>query len=185
MAAEIKEEVGLPNVLGDGLNDGINRGKQLGDQTWHLFELSDQLSAAFERERVVQLGEAQCQQVHHCHLTDESLRCSDRNLKPCSRVEHAVSIAGGLRAHDVGDRHHRRAALLGDSHRSQRVCRLARLGDANHKIPRTDDWIAVAVLGGNFYVDRHASELFDRVAADQPGVVRSTAGDDDDPLGAA
>ena len=78
-------------------------------------------------------------------------------------------------------REHGRAALAGEAHRGERVGRLARLRDADHEVAGADDRVAVAVLGGDVHLDRHARPLLDRVAADQAGVVRGAAGDDDDP----
>ena len=101
--------------------------------------------------------------------------------RPGARVEHAVGVARGLRAHDVGDREHGRAALARRAHRGQRVGGLARLGDADHEVAGADDRVAVAVLGGDVDLDRHPRPLLDRVAADQPGVVGGPAGDDHDP----
>ena len=51
--------------------------------------------------------------------------------------------------------------------------------------PRADHRVAVAVLGGDVHLDRDARPLLERVAADQAGVVRGAAGDDDDPVAVA
>ena len=48
-----------------------------------------------------------------------------------------------------------------------------------------DDRVAVAVLGGDVHLDRDARPLLERVAADQAGVVRGPAGDDDDAVAVA
>ena len=79
----------------------------------------------------------------------------------------------------------RRAALAREPHRGQRVGGLARLGDADHEVAGADDRVAVAVLGRDVHLHRHARPLLDRVAADQAGVVGGAAGDDDDPAAVA
>ena len=53
------------------------------------------------------------------------------------------------------------------------------------EIAGADDRVAVAVLGGDVDLDRHPRPLLDRVAADQAGVVRGSAGDDHDASQAA
>src|SRR6185312_2793853 len=93
----------------------------------------------------------------------------------------SVGVAGGLGAHRVGDREDAGAALAGQAHRGERVGRLAGLGDPDHEIVGADDGVAVAVLGGDVHLDRYAGPLFDRVAADQAGVVGGPAAHDHDP----
>ena len=53
------------------------------------------------------------------------------------------------------------------------------------EVARADHRIAVAVLGGDVHLDRDARPLLERVAADQAGVVRGAAGDDDDAVAVA
>ena len=144
-----------------------------------------QLAPALDRQRAAQLGHAQREQVHDRDLGDERLRRGDADLQPGARVDDAVGVARGLRAHDVRHGQHGRAALAGEPHRGQRVQRLARLRDADHEVAGADHRVAVAVLGGDVHLDRDARPLLDRVAADQARVVGGAAGDDDDPLDAA
>ena len=108
---------------------------------------------------------------------------SRRRRSPCpARVKRTPSaVARGLRAHHVGHGEHPRAALAREAHRGERVGGLAGLGDADHEVARADHGVAVAVLGGDVHLDRQPRPLFDRVAADQPGVVGGAAGDDHDP----
>ena len=132
-----------------------------------------------------QLGEPQREQVHDRDLGDERLGRGDADLEAGAGVEDAVGLARDLRAHDVRDREHLRAALARQAHRRQRVERLARLGHADHEVAGADDRVAVAVLGGDVHLDRDPRPLLDRVAADQARVVRGAAGDDDDARHAA
>ena len=67
------------------------------------------------------------------------------------------------------------------AHRGEGVRGLARLRDSDHQVPGADDRVAVAVLGRDVDLDRHASPGLDRVAADQAGVIRRAAGDHHDP----
>ena len=69
----------------------------------------------------------------------------------------------------------------GQPHRGQRVGGLARLRDADHEVVRADDRVAVAVLGRDVHLHRHARPLLDRVAPDEARVVGGAAGHDHDP----
>ena len=102
--------------------------------------------------------------------------------RPDARVEHAVGVAGRLRAHDVRHREDGRAALACETHRRERVGRLARLRDADDEVAGTDHRVAVAVLRGDVHLDGQARPLLDGVATHQTGVVARAAGDDDDAL---
>ena len=88
-------------------------------------DLRDQLSQARGRELASQLGQAQRQHVHDRHLAEERLGGRHPDLQARARVQHAVRVARGLRAHHVGDRQHARAALVREAHRRERVRRLA------------------------------------------------------------
>ena len=94
--------------------------------------------------------------------------------------KHVVRVARGLAAHDVGEGKHRRAGLAGEPHRRQGVERLARLRDADDERVGVEDGLAVAELAGHVDLHRHARQLLDGVAADEAGVVRGAAGDDED-----
>ena len=156
--------------------------EQLVDVVRDVLEVGDDALRRSASSVAAQLGEAQREQVHGRDLGDEGLGGGDADLEAGARVEHAVGVARGLRAHDVGDREDRRAALAGEAHGGQRVGRLAGLGDADDEVARADHRVAVAVLGGDVHLDRDARPLLDRVAADQAGVVGGAAGDDDDRL---
>ena len=72
-----------------------------------------------------------------------------------------------------------RPALARETHRGERVGRLARLRDPDHEIVRADHRIAVAELGGDVHLDRDPGPVLDRVAPDQARVVGRATGDDD------
>ncbi len=131
-----------------------------------------------------QLRQTQPEQIHDGDLTDERLRRGDADLEARAGEQDPVGVAGGLRAHHVRDGQHAGAALARQPHRRERVGGLARLGDPEHEVAGADDGVAVAVLGGDVDLDGQPRPLFDRVAADQPGVVGGAAGDDHDPLDA-
>ena len=146
---------------------------------------SDELLEPLGRERAAQLGHPQAQQVHRRDLGDERLGRGDRDLEPGAGEQHAVRVARGLRAHPVGEGEDGGAALAGEPHGGERVGRLAGLRDADHQVAGPDHGVAVAVLAGDVHLDADARPLLDRVAADQAGVVRGAAGDDDDAPGVA
>ena len=186
MAAEVEEELGLVVRLGGAVDRGHQPvGEHLVDVVRDVLELGDELAQALGRQRAAQLGEPQREQVHRRDLGDEGLGGGDADLEAGAGVEDAVGVAGGLRAHDVRDREHLRPALLRQAHGGERVGGLARLGDADDEVARPDDRVAVAVLGGDVHLDRDARPLLERVAADQAGVVRGAAGDDDDAVAVA
>ena len=130
-----------------------------------------------QRARAARRGAAPSRYIDG-DLADERLGRGDADLQAGARVEHAVGVARGLRAHDVGDRQHRGAALARQAHRRQRVGRLAGLRDADDEVAGADHRVAVAVLRGDVHLDRDPRPLLDRVAADQAGVVGGAAGDD-------
>ena len=146
---------------------------------------ADQLGQALGLERAAQLGEPQREQVHGRHLGDEGLGRGDADLEPArvkrtpsaSRVacEPMMLVTASTFA----------PALLRQAHGRERVGGLARLGDADDEVARADHRVAVAVLGGDVHLDRHARPLLERVAADQARVVRGAAGDDHDAVAVA
>jgi hypothetical protein len=88
-------------------------------------ELGHELGEPGRWQRAAQLRHPQPEQVHRRHLGDERLRRGDGDLQPGAREEHAVGVAGHLRAHDVRDRQDGRAALAGEPHGGEGVSGLA------------------------------------------------------------
>ena len=126
------------------------------------------------------LGELEREQVHRRHLGDEGLGRRHADLEPRAREQDAVRVAGRLAPHDVGDGEHLGAALAREPHRGERVGGLARLRDPDHEVALAQHRVAVAELGGDIHLDRPPRPPFDRVAADEAGVVGGPAGDDHD-----
>ena len=127
------------------------------------------------------LSELEREQVHRRGLGDEGLGGGHPDLEARAREQHAVRVAGGLAADDVGDREHLGAALASQAHGGQRVGGLARLGDADDQIALREHRVAVAELGGDVHLHRSPRPGLDRVAPDQTGVVGGSAGHDHHP----
>ena len=124
--------------------------------------------------------ERQREQRQHRDLAGERLGRGDADLGTGVDVDAAVGLARDRRAHHVDDAERPRALALRLAHRRQRVRGLARLRDHQHRGAFVDDRVAVAELRGVLDLDRDARVLLEHVLADQPGVPRRAAGEDDD-----
>ena len=132
------------------------------------------------RQRAPDLRELQRDEDEQRDLRGERLRRRDADLEPAARVEHRVDLARDLRAHLVRDRDGARAVLAREPHRGDRVARLARLRDPDHERVLREHRVAVDPLARDVRLDRDARPLLDDVAADDAGVVRGAAREDDD-----
>ena len=132
-------------------------------------------------QRASGAGELEADQVHEPGLGGEGLRGGDADLEAGARQQGRVHLARDLRAHLVRDRDGPGTALAGELHRLDRVARLPRLRDADDEGVLVDDRVAVDPLARDVRLDRDAAPLLDHVPADDAGVVRRPAGDDDDP----
>ena len=95
------------------------------------------------------------------------------------QIDAAAGLAGDGGADDVAETHHEGAFLVGLAHGGQGVGRFAGLGNGDDQIAAAEDRIAVAELGGllDFGVD--VREILERVFADESGVQRGAAADED------
>ena len=126
------------------------------------------------------LRELERDEVQERHLGSERLRRGDAHLDAGPRIEHRVHLAGDLRAHHVRDRERVGARLPRETHRRERVRRLARLRDPDHERVLREHGVPVAPLARDVVLDGDAGPFLDRVPRDDARVVRGAAGDDDD-----
>ena len=109
--------------------------EHLVDAVRDALELGDELARGARRGSVPRSSASRSASRYIAgDLGDERLGGGDADLEAGAREQDAVGVARGLRAHDVRDRQHRRAALAGQAHRGERVGGLARLGDADDEV---------------------------------------------------
>ena len=132
------------------------------------------------RKRPADLRELERDQGQQRHLRGERLRRRDADLEAAARVDRGLRLARDLRPHEIRDRERPRALLARELHRVDRVARLARLRDADHERVLRQHRVAVDPLARDVGLDGDACPLLDDVPADDAGVVRRPARDDDD-----
>ena len=183
VAAEVEEELGVLPVLGDLLHAARRPARSCGS-IWFgsALQLGDQRAAQARARACRAPGRASARAGTSTITWETKVFVAATPISRPARVNSTPSESRvAWRAHHVRDRQHARAVLAREAHRGERVGGLARLGDADHEVVLADDRVAVAVLGGDVHLDRHARPRLDRVAADEAGVVAGAAGDDHDP----
>ena len=115
-----------------------------------------QTARLFSADRFALRSEIDSQQIQNGHLRGICLGRCDSDLWPGPCVEHVVRFAGDGAADDIDNRQNSRAEALCLTQRGHGVKRLAGLADNNGKRPFVYDRTAIAELGGQNDLDRHA-----------------------------
>ena len=119
-------------------------------------EIVRELCCLFPAQAAALFTQIKCQQIQHRHLRGVALRGRNGDLRTCPGVDDVVRDAGDRTADDVDDRQNSRAEALCLTQRGHGVKRLAGLADNNGKRPFVYDRTAIAELGGQNDLDRHA-----------------------------
>ena len=161
---------------------GWSPSRNCGDLVRQLVDLVEDERDLVRRQRLAHLRQLQRDEVEQRDLRRERLRGGDADLEARSACRATESTSRVICEPIMFVIATVRAPLSrGELHRLDRVARLARLRDADHERVLVDHRVAVDPLGGDVRLDRDARPLLDHVAADDAGVVRGAAGEDDDP----
>ena len=134
---------------------------------------------AFVAGKAAAAAELERHHEQHGHLAGEGLGGGHRDLRAGVQIDAAAGLAGDGGADDVAQAHHEGAFLVGLAHGGQGVGGFAGLGDGDDQVAAAEDRVAVAELGGllDFGVD--VGQVLEGVFADQAGVQRGAAADED------
>ena len=117
----------------------------------------------------------------HGHLAGERLGGGHRNFRPGMEIDAAAGLAGDGGAHHIAETHHEGALLLRLAHGGQGVGRFTGLGNGDDQVAAAEDRIAIAELGGLLDLGVDVREILERIFADEPGVQRGAAADENHP----
>ena len=136
--------------------------------------LTDERLREIEHIHIIGCGdEVQCGQL--CGIC---LGGRNRNLRAGPGIQHTVCFARNRRGNDVYDRNRERTCLLGQTHGSQRICRLAGLADNDAHILFADDRVLITELTGNLCRAANAAHRLNHALADHACMQCRAAADD-------
>ena len=128
-------------------------------------------------------GHAQGHQGKDGDLRGKGFCRGHPNLGPRVGIGSRVGASGDGGAHHVADAVDKDIPAARQFHRCQRISRLAGLRNGHHYVIGKENRVAIAEFRGVFHFHGQARKGLDQVFADEAGVPRGAAGDDDDPPG--
>ena len=117
------------------------------------------------------------------HLTSESLRRGDTNLRSHMDIGTCVRSPRNRRADSIADAIDEGTFLLGQLYSCQSIGCLTTLGDGHYDIILTHDRITVTELAGILHLDGDTHQRLDNLLANQTSMPRCTTGHNDHTLG--
>ena len=122
------------------------------------------------------LGQKQGDEIEGHQLGGEGLGGGHPDLRPGVGIEHRVRVPGDAGAHRVDDGQGLGPQLLAGRQPGPGVRGLAGLGDGDQQGMAVHQGVAVAELGAQIHLHRHAAEAFDQEFAHHGGVKGGAAG---------
>ena len=129
------------------------------------------------------MPQSKCQHGEHRELAGEGLGGGDTNLGTYMDIGAGIGIAGNAAAYGIDDAKDKGALAASQLNGSKGIGRFATLRDGKNDIIRTDDGIAVAELGGIFYLHGYLAEGLEELLANEACVPAGATGHDDEAAG--